>query len=37
MFIDSPQFPKRKVVYDNSRPAGGFGYERMQLANFVAD
>jgi hypothetical protein len=37
MYIDSPQFPKRKVMHDNSAGGGGFGYERMQLANFVAD
>lgn len=37
MYIDSPQFPRRKVVADKNQPVGGFGFERLQLANYVAD
>lgn len=37
MYIDSPEFPKRKVVGEKNQRGGGFGYERIQLANYVAD
>lgn len=36
MNIESPQFPHRKVVHD-SQQVGGFGFERAQLASYVAD
>lgn len=38
MFIDSPQFPRRKVVIAQNQPiTAGFGEERAKLAHFVAD
>jgi len=37
MFIDDPNFPRRKVVYANQPSYRDFGSERMQLANFVAE
>lgn len=37
MYIESPDFKKRKIVRDLSNPASGLGMERIQLANYVAD
>lgn len=38
MYIDSPNFPRRKVVNDRGQGlGGGFGLERLQLANFVTE
>ena len=37
MYIDSPEFKKRKILRDNNNPASGFGIERLQLANHVVD
>lgn len=37
MYIDSPNFPRRKVVNDRGQGLGGFGLERLQLANFVTE
>lgn len=37
MYIDSPSLSKKKVLNSKNNINGGFGYERIQLANYVAD
>ncbi len=37
MYIDSPDFKRRKIVRDSSNPVTGLGIERMQIASYVAD
>lgn len=37
MFIDSPNFPRRKIVNHQSQLMAGFGYDRIQLSNFVTN